>query len=209
MTIIIIISYTQSPDGSRIALSLETGQIYIFDLSSSSLQSTYTAHATTVRSLAWSADSSLLLSASDDRRLTLFDVRVRGAGGTGSGGGGAGGAVATLVGHGSWVLSTAFSPDGRLALSGYVLCSSLLLYLIPLMNLPYVILYYRSADKTIKVWDIGTRAAVSTLPVPDTGEVWSVAWNPNPSSAVIAGGGEFVTGGEDGVVRWWRSAGSG
>lgn len=101
---------SQSPDGSRLALSLETGQIYIFDLASSSLTSTYTAHATTVRALAWSADSSLLLSASDDRRLTLFDVR--------RGGGGGGGAVAALVGHSSWVLSTAFSPDGRLALSG-------------------------------------------------------------------------------------------
>ncbi|EJD01724.1 WD40 repeat-like protein [Fomitiporia mediterranea MF3/22] len=162
----------KSPDGTRIALSLETGQIYIFDLTSQSLISTYTAHATTVRSLAWSADSSLLLSASDDRRLMLFDVRA------GRGGGAGGGAVAPLVGHGSWVISTAFSPDGRLALSG-------------------------STDKTIKVWDIAARAAVSTIQ--DTGEVWGVSWRPQvaPGSA-----GAFVSGGEDGVVRWWRSAGA-
>ena len=105
-----LINY-QSPDGSKVALSLETGQISIFNLDTQSLISTYTTHATTVRSLAWSADSQLLLSASDDRRLTLFDARI-GPSGIG------GGAVASLTGHGSWVLSTAFSPDGRLALSG-------------------------------------------------------------------------------------------
>lgn len=63
----------------------------------------------------------------------------------------------------------------------------------------------RSADKTIKVWDIGARAAVSTMM--DTGEVWSVAWRPKP--APFGGVGSFVTGGEDGVVRWWRGAGTG
>jgi WD repeat-containing protein 61 len=63
----------------------------------------------------------------------------------------------------------------------------------------------RSADKTIKVWDIAARAAVST--VQDTGEVWSVSWRPKPPAVGTAGA--FVSGGEDGVVRWWRSAGGG
>jgi WD repeat-containing protein 61 len=60
----------------------------------------------------------------------------------------------------------------------------------------------RSADKSIKVWDIGARAAVST--VQDSGEVWAVSWRPRPSAG---GAGAFVSGGEDGVVRWWRGAG--
>lgn len=64
---------------------------------------------------------------------------------------------------------------------------------------------HRSADKTMKVWDIGARAAVST--VQDTGEVWSVSWRPKPPAHGTAGA--FVSGGEDGVVRWWRSAGAG
>ena len=46
----------QSPDGKRVAMSSETGQIYIFDVASSSLASTYTSHAMAVRSLAWSPD---------------------------------------------------------------------------------------------------------------------------------------------------------
>jgi WD40 repeat protein len=63
----------------------------------------------------------------------------------------------------------------------------------------------RSADKTIKVWDLGARTAVSTIQ--ESGEVWGVAWRPRPPPHGSAG--EFVTGGEDGVVRWWRGAGAG
>jgi len=107
-------------------MSSETGQIFIFDIESSSLSITYTSHAMSVRSLAWSPDSSvstclssfhlrkalkhlskLLLSASEDKRLVLHDARTA-----------PGGAVASFSGHTSWVLSTDVSPDGRLALSG-------------------------------------------------------------------------------------------
>lgn len=56
----------------------------------------------------------LLMTASDDKRLVLHDVRSTPSGKPGAG------AVATLSGHTSWVLSTALSPDGQLAVSGYV-----------------------------------------------------------------------------------------
>lgn len=46
----------QSPDGKRIALSSESGQVFIFDLESGSLTTSYTSHAMAVRSLAWSYD---------------------------------------------------------------------------------------------------------------------------------------------------------
>jgi len=162
-----------SPDGNRIAMALETGQIYIFDAQASELSATYTSHAMSVRTLSWSPDSSLLLSGSEDKRLILHDVRVSPSGRHGSG------AVASLTGHSSWVLSTQISPDGKLALSG-------------------------SADKTIKVWDLSARTAVSTIQ--DTGEVWSVSWRPHPSGSNASGA--FVTGGEDGHLRWWRAAGT-
>ncbi|KAH9977596.1 WD repeat-containing protein 61 [Lactifluus volemus] len=163
---------SHSPDGSRVALSVESGQIFIFDLASSALTATYTSHAMAVRSLSWSPDSQLLLSASEDKRLILHDVRTTSTGRPSSG------AVASLTGHTSWVLSSDISPDGRLALSG-------------------------SADKTIKVWDLTARAAVST--VADTGEVWAVSWQP---SSAAASSSAFVTGSEDGTVRWWRAGGS-
>ena len=62
-----------------------------------------------------------------------------------------------------------------------------------------------SADKTIKVWDLAARAAVSTIQ--DTGEVWSVSWRPRLSANKSASG--FISGGEDGLVKWWRAAGTG
>jgi WD40 repeat protein len=46
----------QSPDGSRVAMSTEAGQIYVFDLESNTLTSTYTSHAMSVRALSWSPD---------------------------------------------------------------------------------------------------------------------------------------------------------
>ena len=38
-------------------MSSEAGQIYIFDLASEKLVSTYTSHAMAIRSLAWSPDA--------------------------------------------------------------------------------------------------------------------------------------------------------
>jgi WD repeat-containing protein 61 len=58
----------QSPDGRRLAMSSESGQIYIFDIESSTLSITFTSHAMSVRSLAWSPDSNVCL-------ITLFFSR--------------------------------------------------------------------------------------------------------------------------------------
>jgi WD repeat-containing protein 61 len=55
------------------------------------------------------------------------------------------------------------------------------------------------------VWDLAARAAVCTIQ--DTGEVWSVSWRPTLSGNNPTGA--FVTGGEDGIVRWWKGAGAG
>ena len=63
---------------------------------------------------------------------------------------------------------------------------------------------YRSADKSVKVWDLSARAAVSTTQ--ETGEVWSVSWRPRPAANNVAGA--FVTGGDDGIARWYRAAGA-
>ncbi len=51
--------HPQSPDGSRVAMSTDAGQIFVFDIASSSIQAAYSSHAMAVRSLAWSADSNV------------------------------------------------------------------------------------------------------------------------------------------------------
>ena len=48
--------------------------------------------------------------------------------------------------------------------------------------------------------------------IQDTGEVWGVSWSRAPGAVGAAAGGGtggmFVSGGEDGIVRWWRAAGT-
>lgn len=138
------------------------------------------------------------MSASDDRRLVLHDTRSTTQGNSS--------AVAHITGHSLPVLSVALSPaDGRLALSG-------------------------SRDGTIRIWDVGMRKAVGV--VREGKEVWGVAWRSVAAAGqkmegiegtgtghtdeAIGGGfggiggsgaSGFVTGGDEGVVRWYRGAG--
>jgi WD repeat-containing protein 61 len=124
-----------------------------------------------------------------DARITSASARASGA------------AVATLTGHSSWVLSSDISPDNRLLVSGYASRSLTVRY----KRLIYV---FSSSDKSVKVWDIGARAAVSTVrDAAGGGDVWAVAWRPLAPVAGGAVGGAWVCGGDDGVVRWYRAAG--
>lgn len=120
------------------------------------------------------------MSASDDRRLVLYDTRNSSLTATNS----STGVVASLTGHASWVLSADISPDARLAASG-------------------------SSDQTVKIWDLGERKCVSTLSG-GGGEVWGVSWKPAMSGGAGGAGnnGAIVSSGEDGTLRWWRSAGA-
>ncbi|XP_019714487.1 WD repeat-containing protein 61-like, partial [Hippocampus comes] len=67
----------------------------------------------------------------------------------------------TLSGHGSWVLSVAFSPDNTHFVSS-------------------------SSDKSVKVWDAGSRACINTF-FDHQDQVWSVKYNNNGSKIISAG----------------------
>ena len=66
---------------------------------------TFDGHALLVTDVAISLDGRRVLSGSCDRTVRLWD-RITGR------------EIAELVGHRNWVLSVAFTPDGRYALSG-------------------------------------------------------------------------------------------
>lgn len=64
----------QSPDGKYIASGAIDGIINIFDVASGKLVHTLEGHAMPIRSLTFSPDSQLLLTASDDGHMKLYDV---------------------------------------------------------------------------------------------------------------------------------------
>jgi len=167
-----------SPSGKLVGISTEQGAVCVFDVESKVVVHSFSSHATSVRSLAWSADSQLLCSASDDRRLVLYDTRTPSA--TSPNANSSIGVVASFSGHASWILSVDISSDGKLIASG-------------------------SSDRNVKIWDLASRQCVSTLSSSSeqSGEVWGVSWKP------LIGSPALVSTGEDGCLRWWRSAGAG
>ncbi|KAL8279858.1 hypothetical protein RQP46_007708 [Phenoliferia psychrophenolica] len=178
-------SVEYSADGRFLAVASDTGHVSLFDASTGSLVSTFPAHSAPIRSTSFT--SSLFVTASDDKRINVFDLRaLSGA----SGAGGRKGQVASLGGHDGWVVSVEARND-RLLASG-------------------------SSDGTIKLWDLSMPgSALSTLR-DAVGDVWSLSWAPDQSGAAIEGlagagagigGGQLISGGEDAAVRWWRGGG--
>ena len=127
-----IMALAYSPNGNYLATAAENGSIHIFDVPTSRLVASLPGHSMSVRSLAFSPNSGIsnfysfiysfyllifnillnhiltpanLISASDDKRINMYDVHQRNC-------------IATLAGHSSWVLSLAFSPDGTHFASG-------------------------------------------------------------------------------------------
>lgn len=199
----------QSPDGKRIALSSESGQVFIFDLESGSLTTTYTSHAMAVRSLAWSYDGQV----SPIRFFGSMSIQLRCLAVTSHSVGRQAPRLArrpfdSFRKTRLWCSRDAHRPLILGPECGYLSRRpSRRLWVCTLhpVTMTSLTCPYSSADKSIKVWDLAARASVSTTQ--ESGEVWGVAWRPKPAPTGSAGA--FVSGGQDGLVRWWRSAGSG
>ncbi|GAA5907371.1 hypothetical protein JCM8208_007167 [Rhodotorula glutinis] len=184
-----------SKGGNLLAVASDAGYVTLFDAETGALISSFPAHSAPIRSLSFT--STLLITASDDRRINVFDLRaLTSSSASASSSGGRRGQVASLGGHERWVVNVA-ARNERLLASG-------------------------SSDGTIKLFDLAAPSlALSTLR-DHTGDVWSLAWAPEgPSAAAGAGaaveglggaaaglgGGRMVSAGEDGRVRWWNGGG--
>lgn len=142
------VAIAYSPDGRLVASAAMDGSVSLFDANAGTKRHTFAAHAMPVRALAFSADNSTLITASDDAQIRVHDVescspivslsvsfqnviRFRVS-------------FSSLIiialfplrlpsqGHTSWVLALANSPDRKRFASG-------------------------SADKTVRIWDVGNR----------------------------------------------------
>ncbi|XP_057159576.1 SKI8 subunit of superkiller complex protein isoform X1 [Ursus arctos] len=179
-----ILSIAYSPDGKYLASGAIDGIINIFDIATGKLLHTLEGHAMPIRSLTFSPDAQLLVTASDDGYIKIYDVPVLelrmswlparispsclfssvlslvGLTDLNSFRQHAN-LAGTLSGHASWVLNVAFCPDDTHFVSS-------------------------SSDKSVKVWDVGTRTCVHTF-FDHQDQVWGVKYNGNGSKIVSVG----------------------
>jgi WD repeat-containing protein 61 len=93
-------SVAYSPNGRFVACGLQDGSVVIFDVSTSSIVHHLNAHSMSVRTLAFTEDSSLLLTGSDDKHIHVHDVK-------------SGTTAHVLSGHDSFIFCIRVSPDKK------------------------------------------------------------------------------------------------
>ena len=150
-----------------------------------------------INSAAFSPNNRLIVTASDDKTIRLWDNTGR--------------HLSTLKGHTAPVRSVVFSPDGKLILSASsdntlrlwnVADGSCLLTLKEHTNWvndaqfspdgKYII--SGSSDKTLRLWDVATGRLIYTIAAHD-GNVLSVAFSPD--------GKHFASASNDGTIKIW------
>ncbi|EPQ28387.1 uncharacterized protein PFL1_04214 [Pseudozyma flocculosa PF-1] len=202
-------------EGSLLAVGTSTGQVFLYALGqgedgegwSLDLLTTYADHALPVRALHFDAKDHLVVGC-DDLVVTLHDVRAqRRGGGDAPSATRLGGTVAALQGHRGWIMDVKSCPTAQ----GRIVATS-------------------STDRTIKLWDLAVTPKSCVCTCTELDEVWCIDWRPTPplrggqeerggdrsvwtattastSTGGLGQGSKFVTGGHDGRVRMYRSAG--
>ena len=158
-------------------------------------------HATRINSCAWSPDGTLIVSASDDRTVKVWEAA-------------SGKLLNTLSGHEGWVRSCAWSPDGTLIVSAsddrtvkvWEAASGKLLNTLsghegPVLSCAWspdgTRIVSASSDNTVKVWEAASGKLLNTLS--GHGDwVRSCAWSPD--------GTRIVSASDDRTVKVWEAA---
>ncbi|OMJ30196.1 WD repeat-containing protein 61 [Smittium culicis] len=95
---------SSSSTDSIVAAGNNVGNIYTFDLSTNQLLNEFIAHSDIVRDVAIGKNSNLLYSCSDDKRILVYDIRLKNA-------------VMSLQGHKGWVMGISLCLDDRILAS--------------------------------------------------------------------------------------------
>ncbi|KAG5520154.1 hypothetical protein PMAC_001230 [Pneumocystis sp. 'macacae'] len=85
----------------------EKGGLYVFSVEKKKLLYSLQGHASTVRSVSFSPNSTLLAAAGDSKVITLYDVQ-------------SGEQIANLTGHKGWIFSVDWNPTGEYIVSGAI-----------------------------------------------------------------------------------------
>lgn len=181
-----------SPDGRFLAVASNDGYLTLFDAHTNALVSAFPAHSAPIRSVTFT--NGLLVTGSDDKRISMFDLRALAGGSNGSqrAGGGRQSQVGSLGGHTGWVTSVEARNERLLASA--------------------------SSDGTIKLFDLANPGSAFGTLRDHTGDVWSLAWAPADRGESVQveglaganaglGDGRLLSVGDDAVLRWWRSGG--
>lgn len=94
-----VVSVTLSPDQTRFAAGLSSGDVIVGVAATGEILRTLRGHSGVVNSVRFSADGGQLVSASDDQTIIVWDVW-------------SGNVIRTIFGHTGWVRLAAFQPNG-------------------------------------------------------------------------------------------------
>ena len=153
-----------SPNGELTASGHQNGTIHLFNNSTRRLAHSLAGLIKPIRTVRFSPANKYLAAAGDARIIALYDTQ-------------SGEQIATLTGHGSWIMSVDWNWSGEFLLSG-------------------------GYDGKAKVWSVERRECVATQTESEKC-LWSVRWLPKTATMRNE---TFVTAAAGGTLAFYREA---
>lgn len=192
----IAMSIDLSPDGRTIAVGDSSGNIYLWNISTTQLLATFEGHIGWVWSVAFSPDGTLLVSGSTDSSVRIWDVE-------------SGQCLQVLTDHKGGVRSVSFGPDGQQFASSsedktvrlWNLQGQCLRILKGHSQSVYSVhfapdqqtLASSSNDATIRIWDVSNGNCLNILKGHTSG-VQCVRYSPDGQWLAVVGMAQFDSG---------------